>query len=76
MPQKAHLNGSKGDPPKMHFLALHFPDFPILTSVGGPCDRNLREVSGPPLLAPGRRIRWCLLELRTPIARPVLDQAQ
>ena len=38
MPQKAHLNGSKKDPPKGIFWPqkCHFPDFPILTSVGGP----------------------------------------
>ena len=42
MLQKAHLNGSKGDPQKGIFWPqkCHFPDFPILTSVGGPWDRN------------------------------------
>ena len=46
MPQKAHLNGSKGDPQKGIFCPqkCHFPDFPILTSVGGPWDRNVRNV--------------------------------
>ena len=39
MPPKAHLNPQKGIfwPQK-----CHFPDFPILTSVGGPWDRNHR----------------------------------
>ena len=42
MPPKAHLNGSKGDPQKGIFWPqkCHFPDFPILTSVGEPWDRN------------------------------------
>ena len=36
MPQKAHLNGSKAVPKKDIFRPqkCHFPDFPILTSVG------------------------------------------
>ena len=39
---KAHLNGSKGDPQQGIFWPqkCHFPDFPILTSVGGPWDRK------------------------------------
>ena len=36
MPQKPHLNGSKEDPQKGFFDPKNdFPDFPILTSVGG-----------------------------------------
>ena len=38
MPQTAHLNGS----PKK----CHFPDFPILTSGGGPGDRNSCTLNG------------------------------
>ena len=45
MAQKAHLNGSRGTPKKAFFDPKNvIPDFPILTSVGGPWDRNL---SGP-----------------------------
>ena len=53
MPPKAHLNGSKGGPPKKAFFDpknVIFPIFPILTSVGGPWDRNpLHERKGIPL---------------------------
>ena len=42
MPQEAHLKGSKRGPQKGIFWPqkCHFPDFPILTCVGGPWDRN------------------------------------
>ena len=42
MPPKAHLNDSKRGPPKGIFRPqkCHFPDFPILTSVGGSWDRK------------------------------------
>ena len=44
MPQQAHLNGPKRDPQKgiISPQKCHFPDFPILTSVGGPWDRKSR----------------------------------
>ena len=55
MPQKAHLNDSKGDTPKRHFLIpkMSFSDFPILTSVGGRWDRNVSSCGPMPHLNAG-----------------------
>ena len=66
MPQKAHFNVSKGDPQKRIFWPQksHFPDFPMLTSVGGPCDRSSKTGWGPI-----RSVIWRSLIIFGPLGR-------